>query len=786
MEGPCIRISVRNLVEFILRGGDLDNRRSAMADKEAMLKGSRIHRKIQRQMDASYQAEVVLKHETEFEEFSILVEGRADGIFHREETAAVDEIKGVYLDLARLEAPILVHEAQAKCYAYIYACDHGEEKMAVQITYCNMETEEIRRFSHTYAFQELEEWYEDLLGQYRRWVEFQLHWKKRRNRSMEGLEFPFPYRPGQKDIVAGVYHVIREKKQLFIQAPTGVGKTMSTVYPSVRAVGEDLAEKIFYLTAKTVTRTVAQEAFWLLGQKGLDFKVAVITAKEKLCLSEKMECNPKDCPYARGHFDRVNDAVYELWTEENFYPREVLIRQAQKWMVCPFEMCLDLAVWVDAVICDYNYVFDPNVYLKRFFAEGSRGDYIFLIDEAHNLVERGREMYSAALYESEVKEIRKLLRPHSRKLGRSLNRVCRTLSELKEECGNYQVLAGPGTIPVLMQGVMGELESFLEEPPDQEVGKAALDFYFTVRDFLNICDLLDENYRVYTQISEGDFLLKLYCVNPAKNLEACLEKGRAAVFFSATLLPLSYYRHLFSTHEDDYAICAQSPFSREKRCLLVGTDVSSRYTRRGYEEYRKIAEYIARAVQARLGNYMIFFPSYRLLQDVYQVYEQEFSVPHVETLCQSVSMTEAQREEFLGEFKNRHKALAAFCVMGGIFSEGIDLLGDRLIGALIVGTGLPQVGTEREILKEFYDQQGENGFDYAYRYPGMNKVLQAAGRVIRTQDDVGVILLLDERFLNVENRQLFPLEWENYQVSTLSQVEEQLKNFWGKRFPDNT
>lgn len=779
MERPCIRISVRNLVEFILRSGDLDNRRSKMADKEAMLMGGKIHRKIQKKMESAYQAEVSLRHETIYEELSIQVEGRADGISRAQDVVLVDEIKGVYRDLARLESPVEVHEAQAKCYAYFYAYDHQQKAMQVQLTYCNMETEDIKRFCKTYTFEELELWYQKLVDEYYRWVRFQFQWRKRRDQSMEGVEFPFEYRRGQKEIVAGVYHVIQKKKQLFLQAPTGVGKTMSTVYPSVRAVGAGLAEKIFYLTAKTITRTVAQEAFLLLQEKGVEFKVATITAKEKLCLCDEMECNPQECPYARGHFDRINEAVYELWTTKNHYTRDILQEHARKWQVCPFEMCLDLSVWTDGVICDYNYVFDPNVYLKRFFAEGTKGDYIFLIDEAHNLVDRGRQMYSAALYKEEVLKIRKNLKPYGGKVIRELNRLNQFLLELKRECESYEVLESIGNLPVLLMKVMGELESFLEEPPQPEVGKEALEFYFTVRDFLNICDLLDENYKIYVQnLEDGGFQLRLFCVNPAKNLENCLEKGSCAVFFSATLLPLRYYRRVFSTHEDDYAICAASPFSQERRCLLVGADVSSKYTRRGYGEYRRIAEYIARAVNTHPGNYMVFFPSHRLLRDVYEIYEQEFSMPHVHSLCQSSVMSEQERESFLSEFQSGRGTLVGFCVMGGIFSEGIDLLGDRLIGALIVGTGIPQVGTENEVLKAFYDERGENGFDYAYRYPGMNKVLQAAGRVIRTQKDRGIILLLDERFCQRENLSLFPEEWSNYQVSKITSVEKQLKKFW--------
>lgn len=779
MEKPVIRISVRNLVEFILRTGDLDSRRGS-TDKEAMLKGSRLHRKIQKQMGSSYRAEVSLKWETVYEDLIIQVEGRADGIQTGDGKVTVDEIKGIYGKLEHLSQPAEVHRAQAMCYARIYGEMENLEEIDIQMTYANLDTEEIKRFQETLSLESLKEWYEGLLDAYHKWVSYRLHWQQERNASMEGLQFPFPYREGQKKMVSSVYHTIQAEKQIFIQAPTGVGKTMSTIFPAVRAVGEGKGETIFYLTAKTITRTVAEEAFSILKEKGLKYKVITITAKEKLCGNgEKLQCSPESCPFAKGHFDRVNDAVFELWTQGDHYDRNTILEQAEKWQVCPFEMCLDLAIWVDAVICDYNYAFDPNVHLKRFFGESVSGKYIFLIDEAHNLVERGREMYSAAICKENVLEARKLIKPYAPGLYRALGKVNKQLLELKNECGRYQVLENPGTLPVSLLKVQGELDKLLEEPPDQEVVEKILDFYFEVRDFLNTAELVDENYVVYTENGEdGKFRMKLFCVNPAANLRNYLEKGISTVFFSATLLPLHYYRKLLSTEKDDYGIYVQSPFSQEKRCILLGGDVSSRYTRRNYGEYRRIAEYIARMVWQKKGNYMVFFPSYKLLEDVYQVYEEAFSVDWVRCIRQTSSMNEREREEFLEEFEKEQDSLVAFCIMGGVFSEGIDLMGERLIGAAVVGTGIPQISNEREILKEYYGERGENGFDYSYRYPGMNKVLQAAGRVIRTQEDVGVILLLDDRFRSYEYQGLFPVEWSDRKNCTLSTMENFVKNFW--------
>ena len=779
MEKPIVRISVRNLVEFILRNGDLVSG-SGTSDKEAMLKGSRLHRKIQKQMGSHYQPEVSLKKDTEYDDLILRVEGRADGIFLQDEQFCIDEIKGVYKKLELMEEPVLVHRAQALCYAWIYLDAHDLEKIDIQMTYAHLDTEVIKRFRETLTRAELKQWYEELTDSYHKWLAYQIEWRKKRNESMENLEFPFAYRKGQREMVSGIYHAISKKEQIFIQAPTGVGKTMSAVFPAVRAIGQGMAETVFYLTARTITRTVAQDAFEILRDRGLLFKVVTITAKEKLCFCDKPECDPEKCPYAKGHYDRINDAVYELWTTEQSFDRETLLRHAQKWQVCPFELSLDLAVWMDGVICDYNYVFDPNVYLKRFFGENVSGNYLFLIDEAHNLVDRGREMYSASISLDDVIETRKFVKPYSQKLWKKLGKVKKQMEELRQNCGEWKVEENAGVLPISLLSVQGELDQFLEESPAQEVVDGILDFYFEVRDFLNISELVDDNYVVYTAFDEnGRFYMKLFCVNPAENLQKCLDKGNSTVFFSATLLPLQYYRKMLSTRSENFGMYVESPFEQKKRCLMICRDVSSKYTRRGYEEYRKIAEYIARMSWQKKGNYMVFFPSYRLMEDVYQVYQDEFSVSWVRCISQHASMTELEREEFLEEFtKETEETLVGFCVMGGIFSEGIDLIGDRLIGAAVVGTGLPQVNCEREILKGYYDEKGEQGFDYAYRYPGMNKVLQAAGRVIRTKEDTGAILLMDERFLNRDYRNLFPREWNDACTCTLGNVEKHLQAFW--------
>lgn len=845
-----LHISVRNLVEFILRGGDIDNRSSRMV-QEAMLEGGKIHRKIQKSMGSSYTAEVPLKIERIEESYILVVEGRADGIafgeFAADEPAEqmeeqrlvdaqkdemqigeplwyIDEIKGVYRNLASMEQPVYVHKAQAMCYAYIYALQNHLDRIGVQMTYCNLDTEDIRYFREIWEWEDLYDWFEHLITEYKKWADWQIAWRKTRQESIIQLEFPYPYREGQRKLVADVYRTIMRRKTLFIQAPTGVGKTISTIFPAVKAVGEGLADRIFYLTAKTITATVAKETFQILREHGYQAKIIQLTAKEKLCMcgedgTEALECNPVNCPYAKGHYDRVNDAVYDLLQTSDLFTREEILAQAKKYQVCPFEMSLDVATWVDNILCDYNYVFDPNVYLKRFFQEGIKGDYIFLVDEAHNLVDRSREMYSAQLYKEDMLAVKRIMKPHHYMIAKTLDKCNKAMLEFKRECETYEVQESVGVLTFHLMRLASQLEEFFEKPREFPEKKEVLDFYFEVRNFLNMYELVDEHYVIYTQMEEdGRFMIKLFCVDPSLNLQKCIDKANATIFFSATLLPINYYKQILSTKEDNYAIYAESTFAESQRLLAFAPDVSTKYTRRGPAEYLRIAQYIQAAVEGKEGNYMVFFPSYKMMQDVYEVfrdiaegenpadsaeevqdredgkdgkdgkegknskdgrYGRDEKNQILEICMQTSNMQEQEREQFLQMFEQeREGSLVAFCVMGGIFSEGIDLKNDKLIGAIIVGTGLPQISNERQILKDYYDERGLSGFDYAFRYPGINKVLQAAGRVIRTQEDRGIILLLDERFLQADYAPLFPREWKERKVCNLKQIKEEVKRFW--------
>ncbi|MDE5952276.1 MAG: hypothetical protein K2H12_11940, partial [Acetatifactor sp.] len=447
--------------------------------------------------------------------------------------------------------------------------------------------------------------------------------------------------------------------------PTGGGKTISTGCPAVQAMERGRGETLFYLTAKTITRTVAENTFGLLREKGLSFKSVILTAKEKTCFMEETECNPEYCPYAKGHYDRVNDAIYDLLTHEESFGREVVEEYAGKHQVCPFELCLDMSLFADGIICDYNYLFDPHVYLKRFFADGTKGNYMFLIDEAHNLLERGREMYSAVLVKEDILALKNSLqklqaaeegrkkargkrsqeqeelfaledyteeaesmtvetggrsrgrsalvsRGFAARMIRQLENCNKEMLVLKRECEDCRVVDKIDTLTALLLHLQGTVESYLEEQEEEALPEREelLEFYFNLVHFLEIYELLDEKYVKYTQLCEdGTFLLKLFCVDPSNNLRECMKRGRSSILFSATFLPIQYYKSLLGGEESDYEVYANSVFNPEKRALFIAEDVTSKYTRRSDGEFYRIAGYIDELVKNRHGNYMVFCPS---------------------------------------------------------------------------------------------------------------------------------------------------------------------------------
>jgi len=775
-----IVISIRNLVEFILRNGDLDARYTGAS---RALEGTRAHQRIQKSQGEEYTAEVSLKHRIEHPGGYITVQGRADGIIKQEGKVLIDEIKTTAKPLEEIDDTYdLLHWAQAKCYGYIYALQNHLTGISIQLTYYQLDTEEIKRFIKHYEFEELELFFKDLIERYLEWANLIGDWHNRRDKSIQQMEFPFPiYRKGQRKLAVSVYKTIKEEKKIFIQAPTGIGKTISVLFPAIKAMGEGITEKIFYLTAKTITRQVAEEAFKKMKDKGLNFKALTLTAKEKICFEKDSSCNPEECSYAKGHFDRVNDAIRELFERENDFIRDTIEHYARKHNVCPFELSLDLALWADCVICDYNYVFDPSVYLRRFFQD-NEGNYSFLVDEAHNLVDRARSMFSSGLYKKSILEIKRKMKGQNSALVKSLRKLNSFMVKEKKQCSEAGFAVQkeePTEIYPLLREFISQADQWLIINEKTEVYEELLELYFQAVNFLKIAEFYDERYVTYRENGSQDFKIKLYCVDPSYLLGEAVKRGKAAVFFSATLLPSHFYHKMLGGGETDSTIQLPSPFERKNLCLIIAGSISTRYKDREHT-YEEVAEYIMGAVQKKKGNYLVYFPSYKYMEGVHDCFRGKYA--SVKTITQTPSMSEEERELFLAAFQpDNLETMVGFAVLGGIFSEGIDLIGDRLVGTVIVGVGLPQICLETNIIREHFQQINNSGFEYAYMYPGMNKVLQAVGRVIRTENDRGIVLLMDDRFLTGRYQQIFPKEWFPFiRIKKPEELEGHIDNFWNK------
>ena len=842
-----IHVSVRNLVEFLLRSGDIDNLKGA-GSEDAMEAGNRIHKKIQKMGGAGYEAEVKMSITVPYEDFFICVEGRADGVIVKKSEFTIDEIKGTYRKLDFIREPKREHLAQAMCYAYMVLTKENLSEIGVQVTYCNFETEAIKRFKNTVTKEEITAWFTELMQEYAKWAKAEVDWKKVRDASISEMEFPFTYRKGQKKLVENCRRAYRAEHFLFMEAPTGCGKTVTTLYPAVEALGEGRIERIFYLTAKTITRTVASDTLNILRRNALKIKSIVLTAKEKICILKEPDCNPIACPRAAGHYDRVNDAIFDCITSEEDLSREVIEKYAEKHNVCPFEFSLDLSLFADVIICDYNYVYDPHVYLRRFFAENNSGKYLFLTDEAHNLVDRGREMYSAVLckedmgglasvVEEELEHPRKLPIPagYARQIAVTLRECESAFLKVKRKCdeGFYvyedvNLFAPQLKALTRFTSVVQKVMEIEERKRGGKLWKAILNFYFEVSHFQFMWENMGDEYKLYARLTEeGKTEVKILCMDPGRMLRACNKRAVGGVMFSATLFPMEYYKDLLGGNPEDEEVLAKSIFPKENRKILTATDVTSRYDERTDENYDRIAAYIYRMVKAHQGNYMVFFPSFDFAERVHRVLFKNYAPIVFDVLMQTEGMSEEERESFLAKFRKNgadngnsgkkggksvapgenqltlpgialntggskkgkgpllqkglakiKRSVVGFCVLGGIFSEGIDLTGEDLIGVLVVGGGIPFITKDRELMREYFDEDAGRGYEYAYQIPGMNKVLQAAGRLIRTVDDKGIILYLEKRFMKPEYTILFPEHMRTDETVSLSTVSKHIAAFW--------
>ncbi|MHB9155242.1 MAG: ATP-dependent DNA helicase [Endomicrobiales bacterium] len=753
--------------------------------------------------EAEYLSEVPLSLAVETEELVLEVGGRVDGIVLSEGGVTIEEIKTTAEDLdAFTEETNPLHWAQARCYAHLYAAAHGGEKLLVRLTYFQVDTRRTRSFEKLFSAVELREFFDRLVEKYLGWAKTLRDWAEVRDRSIRALEFPYPaYRVGQREFAVEVYKAIRDGKRIFAQAPTGTGKTMAALFPAVKSAGEGHTAKLFYLTAKTSTRAIAEKAFDAMRARGLRFKTVTITAKEKTCFSPGAACGPEECPFAKGYYDRVGEALQEIFARDAL-TRPAVEDCARAHRLCPFEFSLDLSLWMDGIICDYNYVFDPRVYLRRFFEDdgeaGSPGNYTFLIDEAHNLVDRSREMFSAALGKEAVLGLKQALKggrkkraPGLKKLHDALEEVNDWFIEARKTCeplerygraeGFRVQKEAPEGLYLPLREFLRAAEKLLAARAEYPFREALLQQYFEVHRFLRTSEDYDERYVTWFERRGNDVIAKLFCIDPSSLLASALKRGNAAAFFSATLAPLEYFNKVLGGDEDSPRLRLPSPFPKENLLVLLDDRVSTTYRERPFT-YGRVSEGIASLAGGKTGNYLVFFPSYAYMKEVCRLFREQN--PHLDVVAQKEGMTEAEREGFLERFAGgRDKTLVGFAVMGGIFGEGIDLIGDRLSGVVIVGVGLPQISLERDIIQEYYRETLGLGFEYAYVFPGMNKVLQAVGRLIRSETDRGAALLLDERFARPLYRSLMPPEWLPLEkMRGSAHAAQVIKDFWeGKK-----
>lgn len=774
------KISVRHLVEFILRRGSIDNRKKS---NHTALEGAKIHRKLQKEAGEEYQKEVFLQTSVQLDPYELIVEGRADGIFKKDGVYHIDEIKTSeprFEDLEPEQVELFFH--QARVYAYIYSQENNLEEINLQLTYYQTTEEVITRKVEHQTREQLEVFFKKLTEDYQEWLIFQENWRTVRNASLMALKFPYEeYRKGQRELAVAAYKTIRTKQKLFAEAPTGTGKTISTLFPALKAIGEDEGERIFYLTAKTITRQVAEDALTALKDVGAETKSVTLTAKDKICFLDETTCNPDQCPYANGYYNRINEGLWDLLNHENQITREVIEKYAKKHTLCPFELSLDVSLWCDVIIGDYNYLFDPTVYLRRFFDEEKNEDHLFLIDEAHNLVNRSREMYSAELSYGKARKVYGEIPKEFKKLRRRWNRLLKAFDQIQEialeEGWNYHHQKAPADSLINAGFQLGEfIQEWLAEYPEHPMQEQILGFYFDLNHFLKISEFYDDHYETTVEKSYHDLIVKQFCIDPSLFLEQSLNKGRSSLLFSASFSPLSYYQETLGGKES-LAYRLPSPFPIENQQVLIASYLETTYRKRE-QSIPRLVEKIQRFIQGKTGNYMIFFPSYQYLDQVAEVFKETY--PSTRTLIQGTKLNEQEREDFLAEFiVEPQETLVGFCVLGGIFSEGIDLRGSRLIGSMIVGVGLPQMNHEQELIKSYYDEKEQLGFAYAYQLPGMNKVLQAAGRVIRDMEDQGIVLLADQRFASSNYRKLFPPHWhEAKEVRTVEALSQTIHQFW--------
>ena len=776
-----LTLSVHQLVDFLLRSGDIDNR---IFNREAMNEGSRFHSYYQNQQNENYISEYPLKHTFNYENYKITLQGRADGIILDKGNYIIDEIKTTVDDLNDFKNKNYIwHLGQAKCYGLLFMIEREIDFVQIRLSYFKQQSKEKMFIVEDLHFKDAEKFVFDLFRQYLDFYNIIIRNRNLLNETSKKLQFPFKnYRKGQKKLAKFVYFSGKNNKKLFVEAPTGIGKTMSCLFPFVKLLNEDEKSKIFYLTAKNSGKVAAKNALDILLNSGLSCHSIIVNAKEKMCPFKNANCNPDECELTVGYYNKLAKVLSYYLQKEQTFDKETILDIAAKEKMCPFELSLDLSLYCDLIICDYNYFFDPLVYMKRYFDEDA-SSFLILIDEAHNLVERSKEMYSAKIDLSAIKKYKKENKNiENAKLKRSINKLIKLIKNYDENCPNENNILSD-----LLEKTYTSLKNFyntyldISKNDNKVINNELNEIFLQVNKFLKIYDFYSDCYLLYfhkkiNKKYNSNFSLNLKCLDASKFLKSLENIVKSCVFFSATLTPFDYYADLLGGDKDlDPYLSLPSPFPIDNLLLMIAPNISIKYSNRSLT-YEIVVDYIKEFISHKIGNYFIYVPSYEYLNNL-SLY---LSMLDADIYIQKQDMNDDEKIDFLDKFSiNPVKTTIGIVVLGGTFSEGIDLVSDRLIGAVIIGVGLPRISFELDETVKYYDKKNMHGNDYVYVNPGMNKVMQAVGRVIRSEKDRGAVLLIDERYMLNKYQDLFKKEWAHYKVVFKKEdIKKLMNNFY--------
>ncbi|MEX1376906.1 MAG: ATP-dependent DNA helicase [Eubacteriales bacterium] len=753
---------------------------TGVVSTQRMQQGIQTH--IKRQEEQKKISEFPLEYMIEGVNVKIRIRGKADIVDTSGEIAAIEEIKTYFGKIEKKKSVSDEHLAQCKCYCAMYVIKNNIDEITARIAYVEYESSETKFFEYNYTKDEILNWFDEKLEYILNIFESRQEHINKRDLSAREMKFPFgKYRAGQKEMATYVYKGCKNSTIQFIQAPTGIGKTMGTIYPAVKAFAYEGYERIFYATAKNTIKKIAEEAINVLRNKGLIINSIALTAKETSCPQKIYNCHPKVCSRARGYYDRLGLAM-DCFEENKHYNIEEVRKIADKFNICPFELSLDISVESDIIICDYNNIYDPRAKLKRFFDDG--GDYAALIDEAHNLVGRAREMYSGEIdkkmYDNLAAKMSRVRSKgaiaaleHAESISQYLNQQ---IKDMDEADINHEILEQPlDVLNKRLEKFIEAAEAVMDMSSTREYTKDFLDVFYNTKGYLLTLAKADENYIHYIVREDGNIRIKMFCIDPSQRLQDCHNKSRATVLFSASLTPFKYYTRLLQKSQDCATYELASPFYKDNLKVIINANLPVEYKFRD-KFIKELAESIYTFVKAKKGKYLIFFPSYGYMDKVHKLFIALYD--DIFAPKQQRNMDSRNREAFISLFSD-DAHMAAFAVMGGVFSEGIDLKGEKLIGAVIVGTGFPMISLENNFIRDFHDSKEEEGLGYAYIYPGFNKVLQSVGRVIRSEEDKGAVLLIDRRFARQEYQNLMPSWWKPLEYADdIDDIKKSIVSFW--------